>query len=168
MEEVVKQYDFNLVYANELVKDLSEEQMTTTPSKGLVNHPAFTLGHLVTGSGLMVKSLGGEYDLPEGWDELFRRSGPGDPTLPSTDLKRYPNKQELLDVLSEQHELVKMRIIVLSNDELNELVEWRFSRFMPTMKDLITFMCVNHEAMHLSQLAAWRREMGLPSALGRI
>ena len=54
------------------------------------------------------------------------------------------------------------------NPELDKKVKWRFSEYMPTMLDLITFMCINHEAMHLSQLAAWRRAMGLPSALASL
>src|SRR5205085_12062260 len=97
MEALIRQYDFNLAYAFALVEDLDDTQMTTTPCAGFENHPAFTLGHLVTGSALMAEDLGGKYQLPQGWDELFLRKGPGDPRLPSIEIKLYPAKINLLN-----------------------------------------------------------------------
>lgn len=162
---LIKQYDFNLKYAEALVADLDENQMTTTPTQGLVNHPAFTIGHLITGSFLLLKRLGKASELPEGWDELFRRNGPGDLRLPDSDIQKYPPKESLIRVLTEQHEQVKTCLVRLSEEELNEPAKWRFNNYMPGLIDLIVFLCINHEAMHLGQLAAWRREMNLPSAL---
>lgn len=162
---VINQYDFNLRYAEALVDDLAEEQMTLTPSNGLENHPAFTLGHLVTGSALMVEDLGGEFDIPLGWSDLFLRKGPGDPRLPCAGTEKYPSKEELLRELGKQHQNVKRQLRLLKQEDLKKEFGWRFSTYMPTMADLVFFMCINHEAMHLGQLAAWRRSMGLPSAL---
>ena len=83
IEALIKQFDFNLSLAKALVEDLTEEQMTTTPSKGHENHPAFTLGHLVSGTSMMlVEDLNDPGFMPGGWKELFLRRGPGDPTLP--------------------------------------------------------------------------------------
>ena len=165
---IINQYDFNLRYARELVVDLSEEQMSCVPAKGLVNHPAFTLGHLISGSALLVEDLGGEFDMKEQWSELFLRNGPGDPRLPDSDRRKFPSKEELLQELTRQHNKVKNMLENLTEDKLKESVKWRFSEFMPTTSDLIMFMCINHEAMHLGQLAAWRRAMDLPSALGSL
>ena len=36
---------------------------------------------------------------------------------------------------------------------------------LPTLADSTLFMAISHEAMHLGQLAAWRRGQGLPSAM---
>jgi hypothetical protein len=47
-------------------------------------------------------------------------------------------------------------------------VEWRFDNYYPSLADYLYFMCVTHEAMHLGQLAAWRRAAGLDSALARL
>ena len=63
---ILRQYDFNLIYTNELVRDLEENQMTLIPAEGLVNHPAFTLGHLVSGSAMMAEDLGGTIEMPPG------------------------------------------------------------------------------------------------------
>jgi hypothetical protein len=165
---IIRQYDFNLGYAKKLVEDLNETQMTTKPYTGFENHPAFTLGHLVTGSALMVEDLGGELIIPRGWDELFLRKGPGDPRLPETDISLYPSKKKLITELENQHNNVKGILASIDDYKLAETITWRFSKIMPTLLDLTVFMCINHEAMHLGQLSAWRRAMGLPSALAEI
>lgn len=168
IEAIIKQYDFNLVYAKALVADLSEGQMTTTPTKGLDNHPAWTIGHLVSGSVNLAEDLGAELTMPDGWVELFVRQGPGDPRKPNSDRSKYPSKELLISELENQHNKVKHLLRNIDENKLKEPLTWRFSNFMPTLRDVITFMCVNHESMHLGQLAAWRRAMGLESALASI
>ena len=168
IQEIINQYDFNLAFARKLVEDLTTDQMTTCPSIGFENHPAFTLGHLVTGSALLIEDMGAMYEVPEGWSELFLRNGPGDPTLPTLNKTIYPEKLALLAELEKQHELVKLTLNKLTYLQLNESIKWRFLSFMPKLKDLIVFMCINHEAMHLGQLSAWRRAMRLHSALGQM
>jgi hypothetical protein len=168
IENIIRQFDFNLAYANKLAEDLSSEQMTTVPFHGFENHPAFTLGHLVSGKAMLAEDLGGKFTLPDGWSELFLRKGPGDPRLPSLDKIAYPDKAILLKELNFQHEYVKKILSTRTEKDLSEPFTWRFSSYMPTYFDLTVFMCVNHEAMHLGQLAAWRRAMNLPSALGQL
>ena len=56
-------------------------------------------------------------------------------------------------------EELKMQLNDIEKNALSEPIEWRFSSFMPTLLDLVTFMYINHESMHLGQLAAWRRAM---------
>ena len=165
---LIYSYQFNLRYARELVCDLNEYQMTTTPSSGLENHPAFTLGHLVSGAALTAKYLGGGYFLPESWEALFKRMGPGDARLPDQDSSKYPSKSKLLQELEKQHQRVESLILDLNESDWDSPVIWRFKEYLPTLGDLILFMCITHENMHLGQLAAWRRAMGLPSALGKL
>lgn len=166
IDVICRQLDFNLAYAKKLVEDLTEEQMVTQPSNGFENHPAFTLGHLVSGGALTVEDLGGKFEMPEGWAGVFLRNGPGDPTLP---LKQgYPNKQLLLSELEKQHEAIKSALRKTSTQKFEQPLKWRFDKYMPTLLDATVFMCVNHEAMHLGQLSAWRRAMSLPTALGNL
>lgn len=164
---IFHQYDFNLAYAKALVAELSESQMTSIPTQGLENHPAWTLGHLVSGSAILAEDLGAELDLPEGWKELFLRRGPGDPRKPLLDVV-YPSKGDLVAELERQHERVKSLALKLNEDQLQEPFNWRFGNFFPQLIDLIAFLCINHEAMHLGQLAAWRRAQGLDSALAKL
>lgn len=168
LETIIKQYDFNLAYAVQLVGDVPNELMCELPAKGLENHPAFTLGHLVSGSAMLVEDLGGKSEIPETWAELFARNGPGDARMPDLNKNAYPSKAELLNELERQHEKVKQLLNKMEVSILNSSFAWRFSSYMPTLLDVVTFMCITHEAMHLAQLAAWRRAMNLPSALGRL
>ena len=165
---IIRSYQFNLKYAHELVADINDAMMCTSPGKGFENHPAFTLGHLVTAAALTVKYLGGSYKLPQGWEELFRRKGPGDSRLPELNSDLYPKKEVLLAELTQQHLTVEELITDLDENRFKEPAHWRFDDHMPTLGDLLYFMCVSHEAMHLGQLAAWRRAMNLPSALANL
>lgn len=168
IETIIKQYDFNLEYAKALVQDLTNEQMTTIPSQGFENHPAFTLGHLVSGSADLVRDLGGEFEMPDNWSDLFVRTGPGDPRKPDLDKSKYPTKHLLITELENQHNKVKHLLKEIDKNRLSEALTWRFDNFMPTLGDVVTFMCINHESMHLGQLAAWRRAMRLNSPLATL
>ena len=147
IDAIINQYDFNLAYAKALVQDVSEEHMTQVPATGFENHPAFTLGHVVSGSAMLVEDLGGIFEMPNNWTELFLRKGPGDPRKPDLDKNKYPAKMELIKVLEEKHFQVKQILIGTEENKLNETIKWRFNKFMPTLRDLVIFMCINHEAM---------------------
>lgn len=162
---ITRQYDFNYKYASALVQDIPDNQMTFSPSKGLVNHPAFTIGHLISGSVLVAKKLGEEIEMKENWQALFLRKGPGDPRLPHQNNELYPTKAELMKEYSRLHKKVKELLNELKTEDLEKENNWRFNTHLPTLLDYLFFMCINHEAMHLGQLAAWRREMGMESAL---
>lgn len=168
LEQLIKQLEFNHIYLLDLVRDVREEDMAHSPSKGLENHPSFTLGHLITAYGLTTKYLGGNYTVKKEWDDIFRRNGPGDPRLPTSDKKLYPSKQALIEELNHQHNILLSHLSNVSIDKLNEHTYWRFSNYLPKTIDLLYFMCITHYAMHISQLAAWRRAMDLPSSLKRL
>jgi transposase-like protein len=171
MESAIRIYAWNLRYARALVADLSPAQWTEAGGPGLENHPAWTIGHLVTGSDILAEDLGLERDLPEGWRELFERRGPGDPRLPDPEREAYPPMEALLAELERQHGRVerawrqKLEEGSADGGELERPLEWRFGDALPTLGDTVVFLAVSHEAMHLGQLAAWRRARGLPSGL---
>lgn len=164
-DTIINLYNFNLLYAQQLVEDVDSHLMTKSGDPGFENHPAFTLGHLVSGSAMTSRYLGGPYDISKKWEELFKRNGPEDPRTPSGDIDSYPDKGELLAALSKQHQLVEDLILNLDENRFSEPAKWRFSNYLPTLGDLVYFMCVTHESMHLGQLAGWRRSQGLSSAL---
>lgn len=171
MESAFRLYAWNLEYARALVADLSETQCTESLGPGLENHPAWTIGHLVTGSDILAFDLGLERDLPEGWRELFQRRGPGDPRLPDPDRNAYPPMEDLLTELERQHLRVEgvWRAKHAAGDaELSAPLKWRFDEALPALNDVALFLAVSHEAMHLGQLAAWRRALGLPSAINSL
>lgn len=167
-ENILKQYHFNLDFAVKSVEDVPQELMCIVPFKGLENHPAFTLGHLVTASAMTVDDLGGKSNIPERWNDLFVRNGPGDPRMPNEDSTLYPLKKTLLEELRRQHQQVETALKNSTDNFLLSPMKWRFNKYFPTTLDLVTFMCISHESMHLSQLSAWRRAMSLPSALAAL
>ena len=71
LEHVTYLYKFNLQYAETLVKDLSTEQMVQQPN-GVVNHPAWSLGHLVLSANQLGQFVGLASALLTGWDETFK------------------------------------------------------------------------------------------------
>ena len=154
-------YGFNLMYAETLVQDLSAEQMVQQPN-GVINHPAWSLGHLVVSSNSLGSALGLESSLPEGWDKTFATGG-----TPSSDLSAYPSKDEILGALKEQHSrntnaLKNADPASWAKPHPNENTR----KYFPTLGDMITFLMTGHEMAHLGQIAAWRRAMGLGSATG--
>ena len=164
-ELMERMLDFNLAYVTLLVEDVDDDQMAANPGPGVENHPAFTIGHLVMAAARTRTMLGDEMNVPEGWDVLFDRRGPSDRRLPVDG--PYPSKAELLAELSRQHELIKARLADATESQLADAVVWRLSDYLPTTRDAAAFMVISHASMHLGQLAAWRRAMGLPAALGR-
>ncbi len=167
-EMLTNALEFNLKYAEELVCDIPEELRFETGGRGLENHAGFTLGHLVTALSLTCKYLGEGYDVSEEWDQLFRRKGPGDPTLPESEILKYPASEKIIaELRTKTLKLIKF-INAMDEQEFGKQVSWRFNEYFPTMLDLLTFMCIEHSAMHLGQLAAWRRAKGYDSALKKL
>ena len=109
IDSIVRSYDFNLHYAKALVRDVPEELMASPAGPGLENHPAFTIGHLVTGSGLMAHTFHGENSVPQKIRDLCERRGPGDSRLPENERLTYPSMHELIVELERQHEPSKRR-----------------------------------------------------------
>lgn len=152
-------YQFNLDRARTLVADLSDAQMVQQP-QGVVNHPAWTLGHLAFVAHHLAVTLGADSTLPEGWNDHFPTGG-----TPSGDPADYPSKEEILAQLTSQHELAAQAAAgadptVFEQPFPNERVRKRF----PTIGDFAAFLMTSHEAGHLGQIAAWRRAMELGPA----
>ena len=161
LRHLIFTYRFSLDRARTLVRDLSDEQMTRQPH-GVVNHPAWLLGHLAATSNQLAKMLGLDSTFPAAWVEIFKSGG-----VPSGDAADFPSKEELLAELASQHERVA-EAFATSDPALfdrahpNEGVRQRF----PTIGDYAVFLISSHEGSHLGQITAWRRAMGLGSATG--
>lgn len=164
-DAALRVFAWNLLYAEALVADVDPEVLATGGGPGLENHPAWTLGHLVTGSNLLAQDLGLPDDLPAGWRDVFERRGPGDPRRPEEGAASYPSVEDLLAELRRQHERVERAWRAASPESWDATEDWAFGRDLPTSADAALFMALTHEALHLGQLAAWRRARGLPSAL---
>ena len=159
LQHVTYLYGFNLDSARSLVRDLTAEQMVAQPH-GLINHPAWSLGHLTLTADHLAVLLGLESQAPAGWDKTFLTR-----STPSGALADYPSKDELLAALAAQHERNTGAVLQadpswFATPHPNEA----HRKYFPTLGDLAVFMMTSHEMDHLGQMAAWRRAMGLGPA----
>jgi hypothetical protein len=159
LQYVLHAHTLNLGYARRLVGDLSEDQMCAQPH-GVVNHPAWSLGHLAVAADHLAKLLGLSSDLPAGWEDTFKTGG-----TPSPDKSLFPGRDELLRVIEQQHARIAQGVsdidpTALARPHPNEKSRAHF----PTVGDFTIFLMTAHEMDHLGQIAAWRRAMGLGPA----
>ena len=159
LQYVLHVYTMNLGFAKRLVGDLSDDQMCAQPH-GVVNHPAWSLGHLAVAADHLGTLLGLSSELPAGWEQAFKTGG-----TPSPDKSVFPAKDEILRVLEAQHARIATRVsdtdsAALAQPHPNEKRRGHF----PTVGDFAIFLMTAHEMDHLGQIAAWRRAMGLGSA----
>ncbi len=161
------------VYAHELSADLDDHQMDALPGPGHENTPRFTIGHLCTGAALTRWVLEnpdedqiGQLDIPDIYSELFLRRGPADRRTPQTS-SHAPSREHLIKEFTRQHQLLA-NIVRNSPDELLESpCTWKLGHILTRHADLVMFVC-SHEALHLGQLASWRRAQNLPPAMVRM
>jgi DinB superfamily len=148
-------------YARQLLADVPDEEFAEQPAPGL-NHPAWTLGHLVISADYGLKLLGQSPTASEGWNALFF---PG--TVPDPNRAAYPSKGELLNAYENGHAAFDAAVAAADPAQMAKPnpVEGMRPRF-PTLGDLIGYLLTTHEAGHLGQLSAWRRMMGKKGVMG--
>ena len=152
-------YDLQLSLASRLVDDIPDDQMCAQPH-GLVNHPTWSLGHLIMSEHQVGEMIGIEPAAPDGWADLFKTGG-----TPSGDRSAYPSKAELLAELGKVHERWKSALpgvdaAVLDAEHPNEDTR----KYFRTVGAMVAFILTSHEMDHLGQIAAWRRAAGLGPA----
>ena len=161
LQYLLNSYAMNLKRVGMHVQGLSAEQMVQQPS-GVINHPAWTLGHLAATADNLARALGLESTFPDAWRDACKAGG-----TPSGDAADYPAKEQLLEQLTAQHERVAAAMAAAGEELLAQPhPNPRARRIFATVGDYAVALMTNHEANHLGQLAAWRRAMGLGSATG--
>jgi hypothetical protein len=158
LQHVLHVYAMNLGFAKRLGGDLSHEQMCAQPH-GVVNHPAWSLGHLAVAADAAGTVLGLRSELPAGWAETFKTGG-----TPAPDTSLFPDKDEILRVLEAQHVRVGQALSTVDPAVLAAPAHEKRRAHFPTVGDFAIFLMTAHEMDHLGQIAAWRRAMGLASA----
>ncbi|MCX7427326.1 MAG: DinB family protein [Planctomycetia bacterium] len=155
--EILNSLALNLNFLRRMVADLDDGQMVGQVG-GVVNHPAWTIGHLVGSFQLMGGELGMTPWLPENWAQWF-----GTGTTPVGHAGVYPGKEDLLQALDDgQRRLVETLASMSAADLARPLPDANYRDRLPTIGHAILHILASHAAMHVGQLAAWRRAMGLP------
>ena len=161
MKSAINAFRFTYFYAEKLVADLEDSELTTIPHPGM-NHPAWILGHLVIGADFIANLLGHEMATDEDWMKKF---GPG--SVVESERALYPSKVELMTKLHEVYERGASFAQSATEEQLSTPNQTPFfAEQFPTIEDLLTHLLSTHPATHLGQLSAWRRCLGKPSVLG--
>lgn len=157
----IDNFAFSQSYLHKLVDDVACEQWCAQPLPGKVlNHPAWVVGHLAWVHQNGVAFVTGQPNAaPAAWKELF---APGSKV--SVERSAYPAKAELLAAYDASCPVFIDAIRHAKPESLAQAAPERMRSRFPTIGHLILGMITSHETVHLGQLSAWRRAMGLASA----
>jgi hypothetical protein len=147
----------DIAYALRLVGDLSDEQMIAQPVPGrAMNHPAWTLAHLTLYNDVIARMLRRQsFDDPK--DHPF-----GMQSSPQSDATVYSPRAMAIEQYRRSHDEAERALVECDPSLFAEdvpLARWR--ALHPKVADMTLMLMVKHESMHLGQLSAWRRAMGL-------
>lgn len=157
LESSLKINRFMLGYCRMLADDIPDERFAEQPLPE-VNHPAWILGHLACSADSAVALLGGQKSLSAEWVAKF-----GPKSKFSDARAEYPSKQELLLTLERTFEEARRLAVLVAPEQLAAAhANPAFAEAMPHVGDLCTFLLTSHLGVHLGQLSAWRRMIGLP------
>lgn len=168
-KQIVSAAKISRSYAERLLVGVTPQQFARTPvSNGKLvqtNHPAWVYGHLALYPAKIAAMVGldaAKLATPANFEELFK-----DATESKDDAKGtiYPAMESITGTFFKTHDALfevlggvdDGRLMAATTDEKARV------RF-PHVGGRVLFMCNNHVAMHLGQVSAWRRFMGLPPA----
>lgn len=130
------------------------------------NHPAFIYGHLSLYPKRVISNLDQDASSvtpSEKYDELF---SPKATCVDDPDGKIYPPMDELVEKMVTGYRQVS-ETLRAADDELfhrENPAEGRLKELFPTNGAAIGFYVGGHVMVHIGQLSAWRRAMGLKAA----
>jgi uncharacterized damage-inducible protein DinB len=155
--ELVSCFERTVAFMQELVSDLSDEDMVLQPP-GVPNHAAWTLGHVIHSCQAIAGELGVEPWLPGDWESRF---GYGSSPVPVA--SQHPSKPALLAVLGEARDRLRSALLRIDERALAQpLPDERSRDMLPTVGHALMQVVAAHTAFHAGQLAAWRRAIGRP------
>lgn len=129
------------------------------------NHPAWAFGHLGLYPARVLEMLGldgSKVAAPAGYEGLFKdgTACQDDPTG-----KIYPAMESVTAHYFRATGVVLDTVVRLDDKALlAATVEEKYREAFPLVGGRVNFMLNNHVMMHLGQVSAWRRCMGLPPA----
>ena len=150
-------YTFLHRYAHRLVADIPDEHLAAQPAPGM-NAPAWVLGHLAVAADYGLEVLGRPYTAPAAFHDLF---GPG--SEPTADRVLYPSRADLLAAYDAGHAAVTEAVPTADPARMAMPNDLGFLPELPTIGAVVSHLLTTHEAIHLGQLSAWRRAVGLPA-----
>jgi hypothetical protein len=153
----------SLRYAELLLQDIPAEKFTHMPHPTM-NHPAFCIGHLALYPDKALKLVGMEDGVVEkpGYAELFEASA-----TCVDDPDRYPPKDEVVAYFFDRYRAIQQHLPEVPESTLQQPFkgEGRAANMFQTVASAVNFYMNCHTMLHLGQISAWRRAVGLPPAM---
>lgn len=157
-------------YAERLQKDIPVGQFARFARNGddaiVSNHPAFIYGHLSLYPSKMITQLGEDasaWSPTEEFNALFSKDATckDDP-----DGTLYPAMDEVLSKFTGAYEAVRELLRATEDDKFQAANPQggRMLELFPTIGSMHAFYAGGHFMIHMGQLSAWRRMIGLGAA----
>jgi hypothetical protein len=157
MKPVLHSFAYSLDYLREQVADINPADMTAQPP-GVLNHPAWVVGHITFACHMLGCAIGVEPWLPPNWLQQF---SPG--SQPIADVSVYGSKEEALAPLRDVQIRLTQAIEQLDDSQLDKAFpDPEYRSVFPTVRHALTQVLVGHTAYHIGQIGVWRKAMGMP------
>ena len=157
MKPVLHSFAYCLDYLYEQLSDVPSADMVAQPN-GILNHPAWVVGHLTHSCELLGEVIGLPRWLPDDWAGRF-----GTGSVPVADVSVYETKDDALTRLRDAGARISDAVGQLDDARLDvPFPDESYRAVFPTVRHALTQVLVGHTANHVGQLTVWRRAMGLP------
>lgn len=156
IKPVLHSFNYCLDFLREQVAEVAAADIVAQPN-GIVNHPAWVMGHLAYVSQLLGDVIGLPQWLPDEWAERF-----GTGSVPVADAGLYETKDDALVILEDARSRITHAVEQLNDSRLDEpFPDESYRDVFPTISHFLTQVLVGHTANHVGQLSVWRRAMGM-------
>lgn len=128
------------------------------------NHPAWAYGHLALYAPRLVELVGGdtsELKLPEAFEPLFKA---GSTCMDDPKGLIYPPIEVITECFFKGYNAASAAVARAPDATFSQEMPEDRRSFVPTVGAAATFLLCSHIMMHMGQVSAWRRMMGLPPA----
>lgn len=156
MDSVLHSLTYALDYLRDQVADVPSAHMVAQPGR-LVNHPAWTIGHLTFTCQMLGGVIGVAPWLPEDWAARF-----GSGSVPAADINRYEPMDTALAMLMDARDRIAAAVEALSEAQLDApFPDPAYRDVFPSVRSALVQVLVGHTAFHVGQVSQWRKAMGL-------
>lgn len=133
---------------------------------GLVesNHPAFIYGHLSLYSPRVVEQLGGDVSNLTPSDKFTEVFSKDAKCVDDPDGSIYPAMDEITERLMTSQDAAIEAVAAASDDQLTAPNENAMKERFTTVGSMMAFYLGGHFMIHMGQMSAWRRFMGMGPA----
>jgi hypothetical protein len=157
MKPALHSFAYCLDYLREQVAGIAPADMVAQPN-GIMNHPAWIIGHLTHACQELGGVIGVQPWLPNDWAKRF-----GTGSVPVADMNAYESKERALAILGDAQSRIADAVGRLDDRQLDSpFPDELYREVFPTVRHALTQVLVGHAAHHVGQLSVWRKVMGLP------